>query len=148
VKNGDGNTLTEFEKVSNTKETTVQTIVKEIENEDRSKYQPVDPQVTSITKATQILAGQSTSEFEHKIDLTKPDEKIEEIVQAVRNEYPITSTGTVISATETKISAAINEVKVDFYVPNTEDKSYKVEEAVVQVDAAKPEQTFTVTKFT
>lgn len=126
----------------------MQTIVKEIENEDKSKYQPVDPQVTYITKATQILAGQSTSEFEHKIDLTKPDEKIEEIVQAVRNEYPITSTGTVIAATETKISAAINEVKVDFYVPNSEDKSYKVEEAVVQVDAAKPEQTFTVTKFT
>lgn len=86
----------------------------------------MDPQVTYITKATQILAGQSTSEFEHKIDLTKPDEKIEEIVQAVRNEYPITSTGTVIAATETKISAAINEVKVDFYVPNSEDKSYKV----------------------
>ena len=39
-------------------------------------------------------------------------------------------------------------MKVDFYVPSTEDKSYKVEEAVVQVDAAKPEQTFTVTKFT
>ena len=47
-------------------------------------------------------------------------------MQAVRNEYPIISTGTVISATETKISAALNEVKIDFYVPTTEEKSYKV----------------------
>ena len=69
-------------------------------------------------------------------------------MQAVRNEYPIISTGTVISATETKISAALNEVKIDFYVPTTEEKSYKVLEALVQVDTAKPDQTFTVTKIT
>lgn len=108
VKTEEGNKLTEFETTKNSDTATIQTIVTEIEKEDTSKYQPVDPQVTEISRATQIVSSQPVTQFEHKIDLAKPNEKVEEIVQAIRNEYPITSTAPVIAATETKVSPTVS----------------------------------------
>lgn len=86
MKNTEGTTLTEYEKTDNENTATVQTIVEKIEKEDTASYQPVDPQISVISKAAQLVAAKPvTSEFERKVDLAKPNEKIEEVVQAVRN---------------------------------------------------------------
>ena len=92
------------------------------------------------------MNSQPISEIEKKVDITKPQDKVEEVVQAIRTEYPTITTATVISATETKVSTAATELKVDFYVP--EGNTYKVNEAKVVLNNTNPEQTYTVTSIT
>lgn len=91
-----------------------------------------------MVKAAQIIENQPIDPIETKIDLTKPDQTVQDVVQVIRNQYPPFNDGIVISATEKDLSKTETEYKVDILLPET-DNVYKVDEVKVKVNTATPD---------
>lgn len=126
---------------------TIDSIMNEIQSQDKASFDPIDPQIMNMAKALSFIKAQKLVDGEVKLDITAGNDNVDQVVHAVRNEFPIIDSATVIGATETKVSTSVSNYKLYFFSPQP-DKTYVIYQAVIQVNTENPGQSYTVTSLT